>query len=79
MNDKEEVVDNRKCKIPSFFLADVMKLLSELECSLWDVRQDKVRIQNILIALKSELMTIDKNNRDIITVNGLKYKRSYDD
>ena len=69
-----------KVEIPSFFMSDIMKILSELECEIWDNRvpKDKVKMQNMVIHLKYEIMSIDKNNRDIITVDGLKYKRVFE-
>jgi len=64
----------------SFFMSDIMKVLSELECEIWDnhVPKDKVKMQNMIVYLKSELISISKNNRDIITIGGYKYKRCYE-
>ena len=66
--------------IPAFFMSDMMKLLSELETIVWDNRErpDKVRMQNIIIVMKSNLIQIDKDNRDIISVYGLRYKRVFE-
>ena len=64
-----------KIEVRPFFLSDIMKELSELETHIWDNRPtDKVRMQNIIILLKSELTQIDREQTDIITVGGLKYK-----
>ena len=38
----------------------------------------KESLQNIIILLKSQLTTIDKEQKDIITVSGLKYKRVFE-
>ena len=75
MTEIEKASD--KVEIPSLFMSDIMKILSELECEIWDnrVRRDRVKMQNMVIHLKYEIMSIDKNNRDIVTVDGLKYKR----
>ena len=68
-----------KVEVRPFFLSDIMKLLSELETVIWDNRPtDKVRMQNIVILLKSELIQIDKEQKDIITVEGFKYKRVFE-
>ena len=68
-----------KVEVRPFFLSDIMKLLSELETVIWDNRPtDKVRMQNIIILLKSELIRIDKEQKDIITVDGLKYRRVFE-
>ena len=69
-----------KMEIPSFFMSDIMKILSELECEIWDNRvpKDKVKMQNLIIYLKSEITSISKHERDIITADGLKYKRCYE-
>ena len=56
-----------------------MRKLSELETDIWNPRPtDKVKMQNIIILLKSELIQIDKENKDIITVNGLRYRRVFE-
>ena len=69
----------RKQKLDPFFLSDIMKLLSEIEKDIWDNRPtDKVKIQNQMILLKSLLIGIDKEGKDIITIEGLKYKMTYD-
>ena len=68
-----------KIEIRPFFLSDIMKELSELETVIWDNRPtDKVKMQNIVILLKSELIRIDKEQKDIITVDGLKYRRVFE-
>ena len=76
---KEECVD-KEMENPSFFMTDMMKLLSELENELWDnhIHQDKIKMQNIIMVLKSNLMEIDKGNKDIITVDGLRYRRVFE-
>lgn len=70
----------KECRTPSFFIEDMMKWLSELETDIWDnhINQDKVKMQNIIILMKSELIQIDKENKDIITINGLRYKRVFE-
>ena len=66
-------------EIRPFFLSDIMKELSELETDIWNNRPtDKVKMQNIIILLKSELIQIDKEQKDIITVEGFKYKRVFE-
>ena len=68
-----------KIEIRPLFLSDIMKLLSELETDIWHPRPvDKVKMQNIIILLKSELIQIDKEQKDIITVGGFKYKRVFE-
>lgn len=68
-----------KIDVRPFFLSDIMKLLSELEIDIWtNGPTDKVKMQNIIIWLKSELMQIDKEQKDIITVDGFKYKRVFE-
>ena len=68
-----------KVEVMSFFLSDIMKLLSELETDIWNNRPtDKVKMQNIIILLKSQLIQIDKEQKDIITVEGFKYKRVFE-
>lgn len=75
---KEECVD-KEIEIRPFFLSDIMKELSELETDIWNNRPtDKVKMQNIIILLKSELIQIDKEQKDIITVEGFKYKRVFE-
>lgn len=77
MND-EICKSEEKIEIRSFFLSDIMKVLSEIEKDIWDNRPtDKVKIQNKIILLKSLLIGIDKEGKDIITVEGLKYKRVF--
>ena len=78
LSDKSEAGD--KVEIPSFFMSDIMKVLSELECEIWDNRvpKDKVKMQNLVSYLKSELVSISKHDRAIITLDGLKYKRVYE-
>ena len=72
--EAEKEIEIRPC-----FLSDIMKELSELEIVIWDNRPtDKVRMQNIIILLKSELIRIDREQKDIITVNGFKYKRVFE-
>ena len=72
--EAEKEIEIRPC-----FLSDIMKELSELETIIWDNRPtDKVRMQNIIILLKSELIRIDREQKDIITVNGFKYKRVFE-
>lgn len=70
----------KECRTSSFFIEDMMKWLSELETDIWDnhINQDKVKMQNIIILMKSELIQIDKENKDIITINGLRYKRVFE-
>ena len=70
----EEKIEVRPC-----FLSDIMKELSELETVIWNNRRtDKVRMQNIIILLKSELIQVDREQKDIITVEGFKYKRVFE-
>lgn len=77
MND-EICKSEEKIEIRPFFLSDIMKVLSEIEKGIWDNRStDKVKIQNQIILLKSLLIGIDKEGKDIITVEGLKYKRVF--
>ena len=77
MND-EICKSEEKKEIRPFFLSDIMKVLSEIENDIWDYRlPDKVKIQNKIILLKSLLIGIDKEGIDIITVEGLKYKRVF--
>lgn len=72
--EAEKEIEIRPC-----FLSDIMKELSELETVIWDNRPtDKVRMQNIIILLKSELIRIDREQKDIITVNGFKYKKVFE-
>ena len=75
---KEECVD-KEIETPSFYMTDIMRRLSELETDVWDIKQDKVKMQNIIILLKSELIQIDKEQKDIITVDGFKYKRVFEE
>lgn len=78
MNDKI-CKSEEKIEIRPFFLSDIMKVLSEIEKDIWDNRQtDKVKIQNQIILLKSLLIKIDREGIDIITVEGLKYKRVFE-
>lgn len=68
-----------KIEVRPFFLSDIMKLLSELETDIWNNRPtDKVKMQNIIILLKSQLIQIDKEQKDIITVYGLRYRRVFE-
>lgn len=77
MTEKCEAIEQKE--IRPFFLSDIMKLLSELETDIWDNRPtDKVKMQNIIILLKSELIQIDKEQKDIITVDGLRYRRVFE-
>ena len=77
MTEKCEAV--KEIEIRPFFLSDIMKLLSELETDIWNNRPaDKVKMQKIIILLKSELIRIDKEQKDIITVEGFKYKRVFE-
>ena len=77
MSEKFEA--EKEIEIRPFFLSDIMKLLSELETDIWNNRPtDKVKMQNIIILLKSELIQIDKEQKDIITVEGFKYKRVFE-
>lgn len=70
---------DEKTGVRPFFLSDIMKELSELETDLWNNRPtDKVKMQNIIILLKSQLIMIDKEQKDIITVSGMKYKRVFE-
>ena len=79
MND-EICKSEEKVEIRPFFLSDIMKVLSEIEKDIWDNRlTDKVKIQNKIILLKSLLIGIDKEGKDIITVEGLEYKRVFND
>lgn len=67
-----------KIEIRPFYLSDMMKKLSELETDIWNNRRtDKVKMQNIIILLKSELIQIDKEQKDIISVEGFKYKKVF--
>ena len=71
--------NEEKIEIRPFFLSDMMKKLSELETDIWNNRRtDKVKMQNIIILLKSELIQIDKEQKDIITVDGLRYRRVFE-
>ena len=75
----EKCEAEKEIEIRPFFLSDIMKLLSELEIDIWNNRPtDKVKMQNIIILLKSELIQIDKEQKDIITVEGFKYKRVFE-
>ena len=75
----EKCALDEKIEIRPFFLSDIMKVLSEIEKDIWDNRPtDKVKIQNQIILLKSLLIQIDKESKDIITVDGLKYKRVFE-
>ena len=75
----EKCEAQKEPEVRPFFLSDIMKLLSELETDIWDNRPtDKVKMQNIIILLKSELIQIDKEQKDIITVEGFKYKRVFE-
>ena len=77
MTEKGEAIEQKE--IRPFFLSDIMRLLSELETDIWDNRPtDKVKMQNIIILLKSELIQIDKEQKDIITVDGLRYRRVFE-
>jgi hypothetical protein len=78
MND-EICKSEEKIEVRPFFLSDIMKVLSEIEKDIWDNRPtDKVKIQNQIILLKSLLIQIDKEDKDIITVEGFKYKRVFE-
>lgn len=78
MND-EICKSEEKIEVRPFFLSDIMKVLSEIEKNIWDNRPtDKVKIQNQIILLKSLLIQIDKEDKDIITVEGFKYKRVFE-
>ena len=76
----EDVEAEKPPVILSFFMSDMMRLLSELETEVWNNRipYDKVRMQNIIIVLKSKMIQIDKDDQDIITVAGFKYKRVFE-
>ena len=74
---KEECVD-KKMETPSFYMTDIMRRLSELETDVWDIKQDKIKMQNTILHLKSELIQIDKEQKDIITVDGLRYRRVFE-
>lgn len=75
----DEIRKSEEQIVRSFFLSDIMKKLSELETDIWNNRPtDKVKMQNIIILLKSELIQIDKEQKDIITVKGFKYKRVFE-
>lgn len=78
MNDKG--VSNEKIEVRPFFMSDMMRLLSELENVVWDnhVPFDKVKMQNIIIMIKSQMIQIDKDDQNIITVAGFKYKRVFE-
>ena len=80
MTEKREICKaEEKIEIRPFFLSDIMKVLSELEKDIWDNRPtDKVKMENQIIFLKSLLIQIDKEQKDIITVAGLKYKRVFE-
>lgn len=68
-----------KIEIRPFFLSEIMEELSELETDIWNPRPtDKVKMQNIIIHLKSQLIMIDKEQKDIVTVSGMKYKRVFE-
>ena len=74
---KEEC--DKEIEIRPFYMSDIMRRLSELETDIWNPRRtDKVKMQNIIILLKSELIQIDKENKDIITVDGLRYRRVFE-
>ena len=75
---KEECVD-KEIEIRPFYMTDIMRRLSELETDIWNNRRtDKVKMQNIIILLKSQLIQIDKEQKDIISVEGFKYKRVFE-
>lgn len=75
----EKCEAEKEIEIRPFFLSNIMKLVSELEADIWTPGPiDKVKMQNIIIGLKSELIQIDKEQKDIITVNGFKYKRVFE-
>lgn len=77
MNEEKEA--EKPIEIRPFFMSDIMKVLSELETDIWENRPtDKVKMQNQIILLKSLLIQIDKDGKDIITVDGLKYKRCFE-
>lgn len=74
----EDIAKEEEIEIRPFYMTDIMRRLSELETDVWDIKQDKVKMQNIIILLKSELIQIDKENKDIITVDGLRYRRVFE-
>ena len=79
MTDDCKCEAEKEIEIRPFFLSDIMGGLSKLENEIWNNRPtDKVKMQNIIIMLKSELIQIDKEQKDIITVEGLKYKRVFE-
>lgn len=74
----EDIAKEEEIEIRPFYMTDIMRRLSELETDVWDIKQDKVKMQNIIILLKSELIQIDKEQKDIITVDGLRYRRVFE-
>ena len=79
MTEKCISKSEEKIEVRPFFLSDIMKILSELETDIWNNRPtDKVKMQNRIILLKSQLIEADKEQKDIITVGGLKYKRVFE-
>lgn len=76
----DEICKSEEVKeVRSFFLSDIMKSLSELETDIWsNGPTDKVKMQNIIIHLKLELIQMDKEQKDIITVDGLLYRRVFE-
>ena len=75
----EDIAKEEEIEIRPFYMTDIMRRLSELETDIWNPRRtDKVKMQNIIILLKSELIQIDKENKDIITVDGLRYRRVFE-
>lgn len=77
MND-EICKSEEKIEIKPFFLSNIMKVLSEIEKDIWENGPTpKAKIQKKIIFLKSLLIEIDEEDKDIITVDGLKYERTF--
>lgn len=62
-----------------FFMSDMMRALSELETEIWNPRipQNRVKMQNIIITMKADMIRINKD-MDIINVEGYKYRRVFE-
>ena len=76
----DEICESKvETEVRPFFLSDIMKALSELETDIWNNGPtDKVKMQNIVALIKSRLIQIDKEQKDIITVDGLLYRRVFE-
>ena len=47
----EDIAKEEEIEIRPFYMTDIMRRLSELETDVWDIKQDKVKMQNIIILL----------------------------